>query len=263
MKGRERDRPTPATPSSLSRATPALIAALAAMGVALLASPAATAAQEQEAGIDSPYRWIPLGVRVGVFGGHVNADRGDARLGPGSTPIAGGRFRGRISSPISLEVSAGYGNSDRLLIDPTLPEGPAPVDTLSTQWILTEAALQLALTGRRTWNRLQPYIVVGAGLLTGISEEGGERFASADSADFRYEINVAPVAQVGLGTEVLVSDRIGIGLEVRDHLWRVKTPEGFFRSEVLETIESLDLPAPPDTQWTHNLELSLTLWRYF
>lgn len=244
-----------------------LVLTAVALGASLLAFPGGISAQEQEPAqepaIDSPYRWIPRGVRVGVFGGYLDANRGEARVGPGSTPTVGARFRGRVSSPISLELGVAYGDSDRLQIDPTLPTGPAPVDTLSSQWILAQGGLQLALTGRRTWNSLQPYVIFGAGLLIGISEEGNERFAAADSSDFRYRINVAPVAQAGVGTELLLSERLGIGLEVRDQLRRVETPQGFFRSEVLDQLEALELPIPPDTEWTHNLEFSLTVWRYF
>ncbi len=215
--------------------------------------------------IDTPYRWIQRSFRVGAFGGWVSADRGVSELGPGSTVIAGARTRARISSPISLEASVGYGSSDRFVVDPRLPGGPATVDTVSSRWLLAEAAMQFAVTGARTWHGIQPYVLVGGGLLIGVDEPRSPRLPTPDPGDppVRAEIGVAPVVQAGVGVEWKLSERIGIGFEVRDHLWRVSTPDGFFEQEVLDRIEDLDLEAPQDTDWTHNLGLTVSVWRYF
>lgn len=225
----------------------------------LLLAPAARAQEER---IDSPYRWIPRGLRVAPVGGYLEAGRGSLEFGPGPTSLVGGRFRARVSSPLSIELGALLGPAERFVIDPRLETGPAPVDTVASTWLAAQLALQVAFTGRRTWHGIHPYLLLGTGLLIGIDEDESEVFADTALADFRYNLNAAPLFQAGLGAEVHVSDRIGIGFEVRDYLVRLKAPDGFFRPEVLETIEEAGATAPNDTQWPSNLEFSVSLWYY-
>lgn len=232
-------------------------------------APAAAAAQEGGGGaqttIDTPYRWIERSLRVGIAGGYVAADRGISELGPGSTPVLGARGRARISSPLSLEAGVLAGRSDRFVVDPRLPGGPAPVDTVDVTWLLAEAAVQFALTGARTWHGLQPYLLVGGGFLVGIDDPVSPRLPAPEQGEppVRADVGVSPVVQAGAGAEWKVGERWGIAFEARDHLWRISTPDAFFQEEVLDRIEDADLPAPQDTDWTHNLGLTVTVWRYF
>lgn len=258
----------PSSPPRTLRGGRGLTIALLAFGLlALTGAPAALRAQEApppgEERIDTPYRWIPRGFRLGMQTGYVDASRTALGNGLGSTAAFGGRARVRISSPISLEGGLFYGSSDRLMIDPRLPSGPAAVDTVGTQWLMAEAVVQVALTGARTWHGIQPYVLGGVGLMLGLSEEDSPAFTGADEADFEYQLNTAPQIEVGLGAEWIVSDRWGLGFEFRDHLWRIKPPPGFFDPQVLERIGNLGLEAPQESDWTHNLGFTVTLWRYF
>ncbi len=236
--------------------------------------------------IDSPYDWIERSRRFGAFGGRVGGTRGDLEFGPGPAEVAGARFRFRVSSPLSLEVGLGGGNSDRFVIDPLAEGGPRAVEQVPLRWLSADAAVQLALTGARTWNRLQPYVLLGTGLIFGVDQpvsprevpvdppdEGENGEDGADGADeeetppdlsaFRYRINTAPVFQAGVGTELHLSGRLGVSLEARDLIFRLRSPDGFFRADVLEAIEEAAAPAPRESQWTNNLHLTLTLWYYF
>ena len=241
------------------------------------AEPPPEARQEED--IDTPYRWIEPSLRLGVYGGWWAAERGIMDLGPGPTGVGGARFRARISSPLSLEAGLGLGASERFVIDPRLESGPGVVDTLDATWARLEAGVQVALTGARTWNRLQPYAVIGGGLLFGLDEERSPALGDEDgngdgngdgdgepppdpAADLRYDLGTAPFFQGALGVEFFPGGRLGVGLEARDQLLRIKTPEGFFADEILNRIEQLGLPAPRETEWTHHLEVSLTLWYY-
>lgn len=238
--------------------------ALLLAGAALALAPAPAAAQQADTvEIETPYRWIPRGLRAGAVGGYVDTGLTSLDLGPQSTPVAGLRGRARISSPISIELSALYGRSDRFAVDPRLESGPAPVDTVSSPWILAEAAMQFALTGDRTWNRLQPFLVLGGGFLVGVAEEESSELSRSEEASLRHDIEVMPALQAGIGAELHLGERFGVSLEARDHLWRVTTPDGFFDESVLENIRNADAPAPEETDWTHNLEFSATIYRYF
>lgn len=213
--------------------------------------------------ITSPYRWIGPSFRVAPYVGYLDAHRGQYPLGPGPAPVFGVRTRVRISSPLSLEANFGYMNSDRYVVDPRLDSGPGVVGQVNEDVLIAEADLQLALTGARTWHGLQPYVLIGAGLVSGLKEGQSSVFASPQESQYRYQLNTAPAVQAGAGVEWFLRRRLSLGIEARDHLWRIKTPSGFFEPAILDRIRQLGVPAPKDTDWTHNLEFSAGLWYYF
>lgn len=218
----------------------------------------------QEERINSPYRWIPRGLRVGLYAGYHLADRGDLEFGQGSAVTTGARFRVRVSSPLSLELGAVYAPASRWVVDPRLETGPAIVDTVSSSWLRLDAGVQLALTGSRTWNGFHPYALFGGGFVIGLNEEISETFGAQELEPFQYNIGTAPELFTGLGVEIFPGGgKIGIGFEARDYLIRVKTPDAFFFSDILDTIEAAGAEAPTDTQWGHNLEFAVVLWYYF
>ncbi|NNK47729.1 MAG: hypothetical protein HKP01_02545, partial [Gemmatimonadetes bacterium] len=212
--------------------------------------------------IDTPYRWIENGTRVGLVGGYIFTNRGDPPLRPGSTPFIAARLRARLSSPLSLEIGVGYGNSNEYVIDPRLEGGPAVVDTVDADFLVIAGSLQFALTGARSYRKLQPYVVLGGGILQGLST-GASEALEIPQQPFKYEIGTSPMIHLGVGAEYDISKRLGLAFEVRDNLWKIKTPEGWFRLDVLENILDTGSAAPDQSQWTHNFELTASLYYYF
>ncbi len=233
---------------------------LAVLFLASWSLPGNSAAQER---IETSYDWIERGRRVTVFGGHIAADRGSLDIGPGSSSVLGARFRTRVSSPLSLEIGFGLGNTQRFVIDPRLDTGPAPVDTVDANWLLIEGGFQIALTGARTLHHLQPYVVLTGGVLKGRGEVVSDSMTAVEDVPFQYRIGTASLFTAGLGLEWIPNDRIGLGVELRDRLRRLKAPDGFFDFLVLQNIEELGLEAPRESEWTHNIEFSASLSYYF
>ncbi|HKK08523.1 MAG TPA: hypothetical protein VKA44_06540 [Gemmatimonadota bacterium] len=244
-------------------AWPGVVAALTLLLAAPLAGQDTGAAGGGPPHITSPYHWINRALRVGVFGGRLQTSRGKMDLGPGDAFFGGVGFRARVSNPLNIEVRLGYGKSDLAVIDPRLQSGPAAVDTTSTRWVFAEAGMMFAITGQRTWHGLQPYLLLVGGLLRGFDEPVSPALDATEDAPFRYSLGTMPILQPGAGIEWQPGGRLGIGLEARDMFMHIKSPPGFFRQDVLDRIDQLGLPAPNDTQWTHNLGLTLTVWRYF
>jgi hypothetical protein len=227
----------------------------------MVVSPGTAAAQQEEIG--TPYRWIERGTRVGIFAGYVFADRGDLQMGPGPTAMIGARLRTRLSSPLSLELNLAFGSSDRYVIDPRLDTYPEPVDTVGLDWMIAQLNLQLALTGARSLHRFQPYILLGGGIMLGISEERSEHFIDPTESAFRFELGTAPALTIGLGAEWDISSKLGLGFEVRDNIWRIKAPDAFFLPDVLAGIVESGAPAPKESEWLNNIELTAGLYYYF
>ena len=228
----------------------------------LVASFVPSAALAQEESIDTAYRWIDGSIRLGAFAGYMATSRGNLDQAPGPSPVVGGRVRVRLSSPLSLEVSLGYGSSDLYVTDPRL-ETPAIVDTTNSDWLLAEAYLQLALTGARSYRRIQPYLFLGGGILQGLSEEVASIYAAPGLEPYRFDIGTTPSIAFGAGIEWDISNRLGLGFEVRDHLWTFKSPEAFFLLTNLENFATSGVEAPKESFWTNNFELSATLLYYF
>ena len=219
------------------------------------------AAQEAPS-IDTPYRWIEKGLRFGVSPGYILTSRGSLGLGPGPTPTVAGRFRYRLSNPLSIGVSVTYGNSDRRVVNPFAAGGPAVIDTVNSNWLLAEATIQFAFTGARTWHGIQPYLIFGGGGIFGLGEEVSPLIEELELEDFAFQIGTAPAFLAAGGVEWIVSRKVGLSFEVRDHIWRLKAPEGFFSPEVLQLIAESGAPAPRESEWTNNVEFSLTFWFY-
>lgn len=233
---------------------------LAICGLAALAAPATVQAQEER--IESSYRWIDRSIRAGPYAGYIFTSRGNLSQAPGPSPVFGGRFRIRISSPLSFEISAGYGSSDLYVTDPRL-EVPSIVDTTTSSWLLAEAYIQLALTGARSVRGLQPYLLFGGGILQGLSEEVADIYALPGLELYRFEIGTTPSIGVGLGVEWDISERLGLSAEVRDHLWRFQSPEAFFFLPNLANFADSGVEAPKESFWTNNIDVSATLFYYF
>jgi opacity protein-like surface antigen len=234
------------------------------LAVAFLApalAPSRALAQEER--IDTPYRWIDRSLRVGLYGSYIATDPGGLDQGPRSSPLFGSRFRVRLSSPLSFEVNVGYASTERDVVYPLAEGGPAVVDRVGLDYLLLEGYLQLALTGARSLHRLQPYLLLGGGVLLGINEEISEEYETGTDGQFRFELGTRPSIAIGGGVEWDISDRIGLALEIRDHLWRIQTPDAWFRLDVLEAIDAAGATAPSEAYWTNNLEFGATLYYYF
>jgi len=234
---------------------------LAVAFLALALAPRQARAQEER--IDTPYRWIDRSLRVGLYASYIATDPGGLEQGPQSSPLFGSRLRVRLSSPLSFEVNVGYASTERDVVYPLAEGGPAVVDRVGVDYLLLEGYLQLALTGARSLHRLQPYLQLGGGILLGIGEDVSEEYETGTNEQFRFELGTRPSLALGAGIEWDVSDRLGLAFEVRDHLWRIQTPDAWFRLDVLEAIDASGATAPSEAYWTNNFEFGATLYYYF
>lgn len=239
-------------------------AARAILAVAFLApvlAPQRLLAQEE--GIDTPYRWIDRSLRVGLYGGWMATAPGGLDQGPLSSPVFGSRLRVRLSSPLSLEINLGYASTERDVVYPLAEGGPAVVDRVGLDYLLLEGYLQLSLTGARSLHRLQPYVQIGGGIIQGLGEDVSPQYETGTNEQFRFELGMKPSLGIGGGVEWDISDRLGLGFEIRDHIWRIETPVGWFRLDVLEAIDAAGTSAPSESYWTNNFEFGATLYYYF
>ncbi|MGH7545929.1 MAG: outer membrane beta-barrel protein [Gemmatimonadota bacterium] len=220
--------------------------------LSLLAAAAPAAAQ----GIPSPYRFVDYGQDLGAFASRIGTDRGTMNLGPDGGLAFGLQYSLRINDPMALSARATYFATERAIIDTittvdgeltTQSEGTAPLDLL-----LLTARLQLTLTGARTWHGIAPHVFVGGGLAIATSEADDPVTVGVDN---RYSFGNAFMGQLGFGASIFLGDRWSLRLSVLDDLWQIRAPRG---------LQDVNLtPTAPDSEWTHNLEISAGLHHHF
>lgn len=234
-----------------------LLAVLTGLAATILTPGSATAQR-----IDSPYRFVDSKRDFGPYVGYVLGDGGAVDLGPNNGLAFGVRFGFRISDPIQLTANATYFPTDRDVIDPTADDAPVNLGTTPMNLLLLSGRLQFNLTGTRSWNRLMPYVIGGLGIAFDTSGEvscGGS--ATDPTCDLlpteRFDFGTSLLGQIGIGTAVIVSDRIGLRLTIENNIWKLNAPTAWSNT-------GLDLPrVPPDSDWTNNLTFGIVSSYWF
>jgi hypothetical protein len=203
--------------------------------LAALALPARPAAAQE---IRSPLRYIEEAQGLSFFAGYLFSDpeltlsdTTSVELGPRSAPMFGARYQLRASGPISVNLAAAFIPSERRLFLAEAVNDSAeirvidPGTTVSAPIALVEGGVTFGLTGPRAWNGIAPFVGVSAGLAAelGGSEEAEEEVPGPERFDF------GPAFALGLraGTDVFVTRRAAVRVELNGRLWRQSAPEGF------------------------------------
>jgi hypothetical protein len=167
----------------------------------------------------SPYHDIPVHQTIGVFFGHLSADRGRAGVGPSNASTFGLRYELPASRSLLFAFTVGYLKGDRFIVDPRADStsaerrtGPFPSDLL-----ITDVSMQLRLTGGKTWRGLAPYFGVGLGLVNDVHSPG-------DTTGTGYQFGTKITLGGGPGVRWYPAPRLVVTGDVRAQLWRLRYP---------------------------------------
>lgn len=226
---------------------------MAAFAALFLAVPAS--AQQ----IDSPYDFVEESQSAWLFGSAIFTDRGAIDIGPGSGFGIGAGYTVRLTGPFNLDARVVYVPTDRrvydltpadsaeLVVDPMA--GLEQIGTADLSLLLIDASLRFDITGPRTWHRLQPFALIGAGGVLRVSSDNAAEEALPDTPDLRVRFQNGFTGHVGAGVEWHLSERFTVRAEARDLLWKIHVPDGFF-----EPGRVID-----DEEWVQTAHLSLGL----
>lgn len=198
--------------------------------------------------VPSPYRFFETSQEVTVFGGWLSPGRGPFDLGPGPGPVLGARYGIEVSGPISLEGVVSYVPTTRNVVDPGRAEGDRIIGEADAELLVIDARVKLSLTGRRMWNRLNPYLLAGGGVSIDLS--GGEPLDERLLVDDRFEMGTGFVGLAGGGLRWFPTDRVVLRGDALLNLWRLDTPDGW-RDPTRE------LPIVGETEWVSGPLLTL------
>jgi hypothetical protein len=218
----------------------------------LLASP--LTAQVGHAPGSSPYRDITKGKSFTFLYGDLGGDGGRLGIGPHNGRSYGVRFDIRLGTPVQFGFTVARAEMERLIVsadDSVDNRVDGPVDQNLT---MIEAALQLNITGKKTWHRLAPYLAGSVGWVDGSDLPASQ----PDSSGYKFgsRFYLAPAA----GVRIFFSNRLHLRLEARQLYWRLSYPFSYTQEPAAEPSPDPDNPnsvlgGAKREQWTGAREL--------
>ncbi len=220
------------------------------IAIATLLSAVPVAAQR----ITSPYHFLDTHQYISLFGGKLSTQTGTLGLGPQSGNLYGGRLGYRPGTgPLALELTLAVAPLQRTVLDTlrTSDSTFARFGTASQGLLLTLVDARFNLTGARTWHGFQPFIVLGTGAVWGTNgANGADRLVPAPS---RFKFGTSFAAEGGIGAEWYATPHVGLRVDGRGTLWKVKVPTAFQAQK----------PTLGGSEWTKNYSLAGSLAYHF
>ena len=193
------------------------------MLLGLLATPAA--AQVGHRPSDSPYRDIYKGHSITGFGGYIGGSGGRFAIAPNKGAVYGIRYDIRTAGALQFGLELGQADLERYIVDPFVELANRLSGPVQQRVSFAEIDLQLNLTGGKTWNRLAPFLGLGAGLAL-----AGNTDADTSGFDFGNKIYFVPHA----GLRFFVTPRVHLRADARLAFWKLKYPTSFTEEPPLE-----------------------------
>lgn len=204
----------------------------------------------------SPFRDIRAGAGPVFFAGHLSGDRGRGDAGPANGLGIGVRYELAMGRATLVQFSAAYLKADRFIRDPSVADSAPTRRTgpFDTEILLTEVALQLRLTGGKTWHGFAPYLGTGLGMAFPLSAPG-------DTTGSSYKFGTKFTISAATGLRWHASRKLTVHLDTRMLFWRLTYPISFhdLSSDGGRIVPILD----PLHEWTAHPWVSLGVgWNF-
>src|SRR6266545_6569427 len=170
----------------------------------------------------SPFRDIQPGAGPVFFAGHLSGDRGRGDAGPANGLGIGVRYELALGRTTVMQFSGAYLKADRFIRDPSVDDSAPTRRTgpFDTEIFLTEIALQLRLTGGKTWHGFAPYLGTGLGMAFPLSAPG-------DTTGSGYNFGTKFTVSAATGLRWHASRKLTVHLDTRMLFWRLNYPLSF------------------------------------
>lgn len=212
----------------------AIAAACLCLGLTPLAAQVGTSADK------SPYQDFTFHQDLSVFGGYVRGAAGEANIGPQSSSLVGVRYGLHVGGPAELSFRLSRAFSTRNVINPLLIGSARNVGTESDALWIADAAINIALTGQKSFHHFVPVFGLGGGFV--------KSGAGTDVGGYSFGTGFA--IQFGGGLKFVTHGPFGARLDVTDYLWQLSYPGGFYIAPAGGTAVLQQSQA--QNEWTHN-----------
>lgn len=193
---------------------------LFAIAFAMMAAP--VAAQGVDVGYSppkSPFRDLEFHQEVTLFGGYYLAGSDPAGVAPKSGPMEGIRYEVTVGGPAQIVARLARVNSNRNVIDPTLPAASRHLGSQSWPVYLVDAGMSLNLTGQRSFHGVVPVVYTGVGLASDLDK-------SVDADPFNLGTTFA--FSLAGGLRIVPGGRFQVRADVGTYLYQIKYPTGYY-----------------------------------
>lgn len=127
----------------------------------------------------SPYKDRDYNREWTYFGGQFRAERDPVGVAPTNGPIAGIRWQMHLTGPLYFGVRLAGASVERKVIDPAKRLSERELGTEKVPMAFGDVALEMSLTGHKTWRGFAPFVNGGTGFtadLRGANDVGSYRF---------------------------------------------------------------------------------------
>jgi len=217
----------------------------------LLAATTPLAAQVGYAPEASPYREITAPTSFTATFGRFSKNGGQYGVGANNGFTYGARYAFRANKFIEISLAGTRADLERNVVDPFVPTANRTTGPFRESMIIGEAGLTANLTGGKTWNRLAPFVGIGAGAAF------ANRLSSAavDTSGFRAGTRFVFTPHVG--TRVFLSQRLHLRLEAKAVFWKLTYPLSFSSVPPSEPFAVPVITNNTFREWTTNAVLQV------
>lgn len=167
----------------------------------------------------SPYRDRDTNRDWTFFAGTFHAEPDPVGVAPTDGPIAGLRWQMYLTGPLYFAVRVAGGPVDRMEIDPTKTIAQRFVRDEKVPMMLADAALEMSLTGHKTWHGLMPVLNGGIGFAADLR-------GRTDIGDYRFGIPFTMT--FGSGLLWSPNDQWAVRFDWTNYLYRISYPGSYY-----------------------------------
>jgi hypothetical protein len=186
-----------------------------AVGLTLLAATTLSAQTVGSLPDKSPYLDLNDGQRYGLVAGWLDMGHDAVGVGPKSAPMVGFRYDLAIGGPVYVTGTLFGVSTTRDIYDYTKSVAARDIGSQASDLIDASISIALAITGKRTWHRLQPLVNLGVGLVTSPDDK-------VDISGYRFGTNVS--FSYGLGLRFATGKNSELRLDLNQYWWELKYP---------------------------------------
>ncbi|HEX9564469.1 MAG TPA: hypothetical protein VF981_10880 [Gemmatimonadaceae bacterium] len=194
----------------------------------------------------SPYRDRDYNRDWTLFFGQFSAQRDPAGVAPTDGPLAGVRWQMHMTGPLYIAARLAGGSVERTEIDPSKTIAERVIGTEKVPMFLADIALELSLTGHKTWHGIAPVLNGGVGF-------SGDLRGRTDVGDYRF--GVPFTMTFGSGINWSINDAWALRFDWANYIYRIGYPNSYY----LKTTEDPPVLAAGASQshWRRNRALSI------
>lgn len=167
-----------------------------------------------------------------------------AGAAPQHGPLVGFRYAVQFANPLVISARVATAFSERDVIDPAAAPAERVTGRQTSQLMLADVNIGLALTGFRSWHHLVPEVSLGGGMVAD--------FKGADAGGYKFGAPFAITASGGV--RWVPGGRLQMRLDLTDRLYRISYPQTYYQTTGGEPVLG---PREANSLWTHNPSISI------